>query len=117
MDGVLPGVSSELSEGALERTRTWEEVGVVPLRDMKCPKIQDKGLTCMFLGYSLEHAGNCYRMYNPSTGKLHISRDVKWSNRMYLKNVRFLLISTYPRGVKTTFSLMSDSFSWDSITS
>ena len=28
-------------------------------------------------------------MYNPLTGKYHISRDIKWLNRIYFKGVRF----------------------------
>ena len=49
----------------------------------------DKGITCMFIGYDLDHAGDCYKMYNPLTGKYHISRDIKWLNKMYFKDVRF----------------------------
>ena len=45
--------------------RTWGEAGVVCLRDLKTPKIHDKGITCMFVGYSLDHTGNCYRMWDP----------------------------------------------------
>ena len=43
----------------------------------------------MFIGYDLDHARDCYKMYNPLTRKYHISRDVKLWNRMYFKNVRF----------------------------
>ena len=37
--------------------RTWREADVVTLRDIKRPKIQDNAITCMFVGYSLEHDG------------------------------------------------------------
>ena len=43
----------------------------------------------MFIGYGLNHAGDCYRMFNPKTGRVHITRDIKWLNRMYFKIVRF----------------------------
>ena len=56
---------------------------------MKKSKIQDKGLTCLFVGYAKDHAENCYRMYNPATSRIHTSRDVKWLGRMYYNNVRF----------------------------
>ena len=69
--------------------RTWGEAGVVKVRDLKKSKIQDKGITCMFVGYSMDHAGDCYRMFNPKTNRVHITRDIKWLNRMYFKNVRF----------------------------
>ena len=37
----------------------------------------------MFVGYALQHAGDCYRMYNPKTKKIMISRDIKWMNEMF----------------------------------
>ena len=43
----------------------------------------------MFVGYAKDHAGNCYRMYNPATSRIHTSRDVKWLGRMYYNSVRF----------------------------
>ena len=63
--------------------RKWGEAGVVTLRDLKKSKIQDKGITCMFVGYSPDHAGACYRMYNPDTSRIHTTRDIKWLGRMY----------------------------------
>ena len=57
--------------------RTWGEAGVVCLRDLKTPKIHDKGITCMFVGYSIAHTGNTYRMFDPKTGRIHISSDIK----------------------------------------
>ena len=68
--------------------RTWGEAGVVTLRDRKKSKIQDKGTTCI-VGYALDHTGDCYRMYNPETSKIHLTRDIKWLNRMYFKSARF----------------------------
>ena len=69
--------------------RTWGEAGVVCLRDLKTAKIQDKGITCMFVGYSIQHPGNTYRMWDPNTSRIHTSRDIKWLNRMYFTNNRF----------------------------
>ena len=51
--------------------------------------MQDKGLTCMFVGYAKDHVGNCYRMYNPATSRIHSTRDVKWLGRKYYDSVRF----------------------------
>ena len=69
--------------------RTWGEAGVVTVRDIKTSKLMDKGITCMFIGYCLDHAGDCYKMYNPQTDRYHITRDVKRLNRRCFKHVRF----------------------------
>ncbi len=44
---------------------TFGEAGIV--RKMKDGKVGDRGITTMFVGYAQEHAGNCYRVYNPVT--------------------------------------------------
>ena len=43
----------------------------------------------MFVGYSIKHQGNTYRMWDPTTSQIHTSRDMKWLNRMYFTNKRF----------------------------
>ena len=41
----------------------------------------------MFVRYSLQHAGGCYRMFDPVTKRVHVTRDIKWLNRlMYSKS-------------------------------
>lgn len=40
----------------------------------------------MFVGYTLEHAGDCYRICDPKTGRIRISRDISWLNKMYFSN-------------------------------
>ncbi len=37
----------------------------------------------VFVGYADEHAGNCYRMYNPVTSRVNVTRDIIWLGRMY----------------------------------
>ena len=63
--------------------RTWGEAGVVTLKQKMRPKMEDKGLTCMLVGYAEDHAEGVYRMWNPTTGGIHESRDVTWLKRMY----------------------------------
>jgi hypothetical protein len=41
----------------------------------------------MFVGYTLEHAGDCYRMWNPKTNSVHESRDVIWLKRIYFEPI------------------------------
>ena len=53
------------------------------IRDIKSSKLTNKGKLCMFVGYSPVHAGDCYRMFDPVTKMIHVSRDVRWLDRMY----------------------------------
>jgi hypothetical protein len=50
------------------------------------PKIEDCGVQCIFVGYALGHTGDTYRMWDPKTGGIHVSRDIIWLNQMYYKN-------------------------------
>ena len=63
--------------------RTWGEAGTVTLRDHKSGKIIDRGVHCMFVGYATDHAGDCYRMWDPTTGRVHLTRDIRWLKRMF----------------------------------
>ena len=47
--------------------RTWGEAGTVKVKTKATPKIADRGVQCIFVGYALDHAGDVYRMYNPAT--------------------------------------------------
>ena len=47
------------------------------------PKIADRGVQCIFVGYALDHASDCYRMYDPTTNRVHVTRDVIWLKRMF----------------------------------
>jgi hypothetical protein len=37
----------------------------------------------MFVGYCLNHAGNTFRMWDPDTKRVHLSRDIVWTGKMY----------------------------------
>ena len=63
--------------------RTWGEAGTVKIRSLSTTKIEDRGVTCMMIGYALDHGGDCYRMFNPTTSGVHETRDVIWLHRMY----------------------------------
>ena len=36
----------------------------------------------MFVGYATDHAGDCYRMWDPNTNRVHAARDVVWLKPM-----------------------------------
>ena len=64
---------------------TFGEIGIVLKQkgqSMK-GKLNDKGKPHIFVGYSDQHSGDVYRMYNPSTGKVANTRDVRFLNMTY----------------------------------
>jgi hypothetical protein len=67
--------------------RTWGEVGMVKVKTDATPRIGDRGVKCMFVGYSLDHTADCYEMWDPATLRVNQTRDVIWLNRMYYNRV------------------------------
>ena len=67
-----------------DKLRTFGEVGVVwDYRNQKIKKkLDNKGEIHYFVGYSTSHAGDTYRMYNPKTGGITVTRDIYWLNKM-----------------------------------
>ena len=53
-------------------------------------KVDNRGITMVFMGYADEHAGNCYRMYNPVTSRVNVTQCIIWLRSMYFRteNVR-----------------------------
>jgi hypothetical protein len=70
-----------------EYLRTWGEVGTVKIKTNATPRIGDRGIQCMFVGYSLDHTADCYGMWDPATLRVHQTRDVIWLNHMYYNQV------------------------------
>ena len=62
--------------------RTSGEMVVVAIHEgEKMRSKQDnRGKTCMFVGYAEDHAGDVYRFLNIHTKRIIMSRDVRWSN-------------------------------------
>jgi len=40
------------------------------------PKLRNKGVTCVFIGYAEDHAADCYRMWEPIGYNIYVSRDI-----------------------------------------
>jgi hypothetical protein len=70
-----------------EYLRTWGEVGTVKIKTNATPRIGDRGVQCMCVGYSLDHTADCYEMWDPATSRVHQTRDVIWLNRMYYNRI------------------------------
>ncbi len=92
LDNLIPvtwnGISKTRYEHAgfkipkfVKHLRTFGEAGTV--KNGKDGNAGNRGITMVFVGYADEHAGNCYRMYNPVTSQVNVTRDVIWLGRMY----------------------------------
>ena len=46
-------------------------------------KLEDQGMTSMFLDYALNHTGGTYRMLNIRTKRIVLIRDVIWLIKTY----------------------------------
>lgn len=64
-NGVKPSV---------EHFRVWGSLAHVHVSDQKRGKLDDKSIICVLLGFSEE--SKAYRLYNPKTEKVIVSRDV-----------------------------------------
>ena len=51
----------------------------------KVNKVDNYGVTCVFVGYANNHEGICYRMWNPLKNSVHETRDVVWLHQMYFE--------------------------------
>jgi hypothetical protein len=51
-------------------------------------QLDDRGMTCVFVGYAVDHEGDCYLMWNPTTMRVYTTRDIIWLNRFYYTNVQ-----------------------------
>ena len=71
--------------------RTFGEMAVVAIHEgkKKRSKLDDRGKTCMFVGYADDHTKDVYRFLNIHTRRIILSRDVRWLNiiwKQYKKN-------------------------------
>ena len=86
LDGILK-TRYEHFKGAkpkfVNHLRIWGEAGTVKLKTKRTPKIADRGVACMYLGPALKHGPDCCEMWDPVTGRIHVTRDVIWLKRMF----------------------------------
>ena len=62
--------------------RTFGEMAVIAIHEGKKmrSKLDDRGKTCMFVGYADDHIKDVYRFLNIHTRRMILSRDVRWLN-------------------------------------
>jgi hypothetical protein len=64
--------------------RTFGEAGTVNIESRTFqPKEKGRGITCMMVGYCPDHGVGTYRMFDPNTSGVHLSRDVAWLRRKF----------------------------------
>ena len=62
--------------------RAFGEMAVIAVHEGKKrrSKLDERGKTCMFVGYADDHSRDVYRFLNIHTKKIIMSRDVRWLN-------------------------------------
>ena len=62
--------------------RPFGEMAVVAIHEGKKmrSKLDNRGKTCMFVGYAEDHAGDVFRFLNIHTKRIIMSTDVRWLN-------------------------------------
>ena len=70
--------------------RTFGEMAVIAIHEGKKmrSKLDDRGKTCMFVGYTDDHSRDVYRFLNIHTKRVTISRDVRWLNITWKHYIR-----------------------------
>ena len=71
---LFHGKSPKILKGLIQFGR----VGYVTIRDKFKSKFSPKSKRCLMVGYADDHQYNVYRMFNPSSRKIILSRDVVW---------------------------------------
>ena len=94
LDGLIPVTVSGVTASRykhfhgedpsyLNLLRTFGQAGVVTMKTKTSPKSENKGVTCMFVGYPKDHGERTWIMYDPLTKDSHDTRDVVFLQRMY----------------------------------
>ena len=66
--------------------KVFGEIGIFKMSYSRLQsKLNNKGSTAIFVGYSTRHGNNVYRMFNLTTHSISISRDITWINLKYGK--------------------------------
>ena len=65
--------------------RKFGEMAVIAIHEGKKmrSKLDDRGKTCMFVGYADDHTKDVYRFLNIHTRRIILSRDVRWLNTIW----------------------------------
>ena len=75
--GTLPKFTANL--------KTFGEVVIIKKSELQGikPKLDNRGIVGIFVGYSHNHGEGVYRFYCPENKSVRLSRDVKWMGKSY----------------------------------
>ena len=76
----------------MKHLRFFGEMAVAAIHEGKKmrSKLDNRGNTCMFVGYADDHSGDVYRFLNIITKRIIMSRDARWLNiiwKHYKRNI------------------------------
>ncbi len=105
LDNLIPVTWNEITNTRYEHAgfeipkfvkylSTFSEAKIV--KNRKDGKVGNRGITMLCVGYADEHAGNCYRMYNPVTSGVNVTQDIIWLGHMYFTTDNFEKIYVLP---------------------
>jgi hypothetical protein len=63
--------------------RIFREMGVLTTKDDIQGKLKKREMTCMLVGYSVDHAKDVYRMLKLYTRRIISIRDLVWLRKTY----------------------------------
>ena len=66
----------------MKHLRSFGEMAVVTIHEGKKmrSKLDNRGETCMIVGYADDHVGDVYRFLNAKAKRIIMSRDARWLN-------------------------------------
>jgi hypothetical protein len=73
----------DASQDYQQLLRSFGEIGIVTTKDKIQGKLNNRGTPCMFVGYSVHHAHDVFRMLNIETEMIINSQDIIWLNEMH----------------------------------
>jgi hypothetical protein len=59
------------------------EICYVTDRTKHKKKLDDRAIVCVMVGYESDHRADTFRLYNPNTQRVILSRDVKWARKTW----------------------------------
>ena len=61
------------------------EIGFVHVKTATTPKLNPRSVPAFFVGHSVHHASDTFRMFNPSTQRVLVSKDVTFPGRLFYR--------------------------------